>query len=73
MAERSLSFLYALQRDWQTVPSGNRVVAGAAEGMTAEYAAQRKPRTLERAVLLQCLKGILRAGWGEAAAARLIG
>ena len=47
---------------------GNRVVAGAAEGMATKDAPERQPETLQGAVLAERLKGILRACGCEAAA-----
>ena len=45
--------------------SGYRIVAVSAPGMAAEDAAHGKVEAFEGAMLAECLKGILRAGWGK--------
>ena len=45
--------------------SGYRIVAVSAPGMAAEDAAYGKVEAFEGAMLAECLKGILRAGWGK--------
>ena len=45
--------------------SGYRIVAVTAPGVAAEDAAYRKIEAFEGAMLAECLKGILRAGWGK--------
>lgn len=47
--------------------SGYGIVAMSAPGMAAEDTAYGKVEAFEEAMLPECLKGILRAGWGETA------
>lgn len=44
-----------------------RVVAVAAPGVATEQTAYREPQAFERAMLSECLEGILGTGRGEAA------